>query len=72
MSTRCAAHRVKRQLPRPSMISRFWERVRHFEQQNTDAAEIIVRDVNRYGGETSGLVMWAQLTLARAAERRSA
>lgn len=55
MSTRCAAHRVKRQLPRPSMISRFWERVRHFEQQNTDAAEIIVRDVNRYGGETSGL-----------------
>jgi hypothetical protein len=52
-------------------ISTFWERVEKFQQQNIEAARIILRNVDRYGGEGAGLVRWARLTLARA-ERQAA
>jgi hypothetical protein len=53
-------------------LSTFWKRVEKFQQGNIEAARIILRDVDRFGGETAGLVRWARRTLARHAERRAA
>jgi hypothetical protein len=58
--------------PRQSEISRFWQRAESYERENIEAAQIILRDVDRHGGETAGLVIWARLTLAHASERRAA
>lgn len=53
-------------------VSKFWDRVRHFERENIEAAEIILRNIGRDGGEGAGVVLWARLVLSRDAERRRA
>lgn len=37
---------------------------KRFADDNLMAAEIILRDVRKYGGEQAGLVRWARLVLA--------
>lgn len=40
------------------------------ETGNLDSARAILADVERYGGESAGLVQWAQLVLDRAAREQ--
>jgi len=40
-----------------------------FEAGNQECARIILREVQRYGGEESLMVRWARLVLSRSAER---
>jgi hypothetical protein len=47
-------------------ISSFWTRVQKFHQQNLESARIILREVERYGGETAGLVIWARMVVREA------
>ncbi len=56
--------------PGRKAISTFWERVARFERENIEAARIILRDVNRYGGESAGLVIWARMVTRREVNRR--
>ncbi len=39
---------------------------------NREAAELILRDIERYGGPGSGLVLWAKAVLERGEQERSA
>ena len=61
-------HRAK---PARHEISAFWERAARYVRKNYEAAGIILQDADRHGGETAGLVIWARMTLARAAQRRA-
>jgi hypothetical protein len=36
-----------------------------YEEQNLEAAEVILRDIERYGGEEALAVRWARAFLAR-------
>jgi len=39
----------------------------HYRQQNEQAANLILQDVQRYGGPDSLMVTWARLVVERAA-----
>lgn len=39
------------------------QRAKAFEDQNVIAARAILEDVDRYGGESAGIVIWARMTL---------
>lgn len=62
---------ARQEKPTKREISTFWDRVERFDRENLQAARIILCDVDRYGGNDSGLVRWARMALARA-ERRAA
>ena len=42
-----------------------------YHRQNLEASEIIVTNVEKYGGESSGVVISARLALARERERQA-
>ena len=42
-----------------------------YDQQNEQAAVLILRDVAKYGGEESGVVPWARLCLQRIARQEA-
>jgi hypothetical protein len=64
--------RAPRQRTTRKDVSKFWDRVRRFERENIEAAEIILRNVGRYGGEGAGVVLWARLVLSHDVEQRRA
>ncbi len=41
-----------------------------YDQQNEQAARIILQNVAKHGGEDSGMVVWARLCLARIERER--
>jgi hypothetical protein len=47
------------------MASRSQRVQAQYDAQNAEAAEIILREIERYGGEQSGAVQWARLFMAR-------
>jgi hypothetical protein len=63
---------MKQEKPTRREISSFWARVERYETENLEAARIIASDPDRYGGEGSGLLIWAKLTLERSEKRRAA
>jgi hypothetical protein len=38
---------------------------KRYDRQNAEAAEVILKDITKYGGEGSGAVQWASLVLRR-------
>lgn len=36
-----------------------------FDRRNLESAKLILADVERYGGETAGLVIWARMAVQR-------
>jgi hypothetical protein len=64
-------HGNRQPRPRRSKVATFWARALRFERENIECALIVLKRVAHYGGETSGLVRWARLTVARH-ERRDA
>lgn len=65
-----AAHAVARAAERKA-IRTFWSRAEKFGEQNLAAAQIILADLERYGGER-GLVQWARRILHHEAEKQVA
>jgi hypothetical protein len=66
-----ASHHAARAEERKA-IKGFWARAEKFSDENRIAAEIIVSDVERYGGEGSALVQWARRAIQREAEKQAA
>lgn len=52
------------------MANRSLRMLAQYDAQNRESAEIILADVEKYGGETSGAVRWARAFLARLERER--
>jgi hypothetical protein len=53
-------------------VRKFWSRAEGYAESNRIAAEIIVADVVKHGGESAGLVQWARRVLQRETEKQAA
>ncbi len=45
-------------------------RAADYDRRNLESANLILADVERYGGETAGLVIWARMAKQRIEEER--
>jgi hypothetical protein len=54
------------------MANRSMRMLAQFEQQNRQSAEIILADIDRHGGEQSGVVRWARLFMERIGDNAAA
>ena len=41
------------------------EKTRDYDQRNLESAKLILSDVERYGGEAAGVVIWARMATKR-------
>ena len=53
-------------------ISAFWAKVDRYNAEKIAAANVVLADIEKYGGETAGVVLSARIVLRNEAERRAA
>jgi len=53
-------------------ISAFWSKAEKHNAEKLEAAKAVLRDIPKYGGEASGVVISARIVLRNAAERKAA
>lgn len=53
-------------------ISAFWTRAEKHRAEQVETAQIILKDVAKYGGGTAGVVISARIVLRNEAERKAA
>ncbi len=53
-------------------VSAFWAQADKHNAAKLEAAKVILQDVDKYGGETAGVVISARIVLRNAAERKAA
>ena len=66
-----ASHHADRADERKA-VAGFWAKAEGYFEANRVAAEIIVSDVEKHGGEGAGLVQWARRVLQRETDKQAA